>query len=62
MVEVTSVNPRLNPNVRLLVTFLEGNTIQHQTLRKENKIFLGKTQKGECGKVVSLVTAHHLLE
>lgn len=37
MFGVTSVNPRLNPNVWLLVTFLERNTIQSQTPRTENK-------------------------
>lgn len=37
MFGVTSVNPRLNPNVWLLVTFLERNIIPGQTPGTETK-------------------------
>lgn len=46
MFGVTSVNPRLNPNVWLLVTFLERSIIPHQTPRTETKcLFRQKVKK-----------------
>lgn len=45
MFGVISVNPRLNPNVWFLVTFLERNSIQSQTPRTRIKNLFGQNIK-----------------